>query len=68
MVTPTQERDVTPEAEPPLIMTPTRPQDPPKMTDEDFELFNERHETKVFDMFEEDLLDVIDEVKPKAPT
>ena len=37
------------------------------MTDEDFELFNERHETKVFDMFEEDLLEVIDEVKPKQP-
>ena len=36
------------------------------MTDEDFELFNERHETRV-DMFEEDLLDVIDEVKPQAP-
>lgn len=48
-------------------MTPTRPLDYPKMTDEDFEMFNEREETKVFDMFEEDLLEVIDEVKPREP-
>ena len=57
----------TPEAEPPLLMTPTRAQDYPKMTDEDFQIFNERQETQVFDMFEEDLLEVIDEVKPQEP-
>jgi len=37
------------------------------MTDEDFEIFNERNDTKVFDMFEEDLLEVIEEVKPQEP-
>ena len=56
----------TPEAEPPLMMTPERkPHEMPMLTEEEFEKFNERQETKVFDMFEDDLLEITqDEVKP----
>ena len=48
------------------MMTPERkPHEMPMLTEEEFEKFNERQETKVFDMFEDDLLEITqDEVKP----
>ena len=60
----------TPEAEPPLLMTPERkPHEVPMLTEQEFEQYNERQETKVFDMFEDDLLEITqDEVKPNEPT
>ena len=50
-------------------MTPERkPHEVPMLTEQEFEQYNERHETKVFDMFEDDLLEITqDEVKPEEP-
>ena len=40
-------------------MTPERkPHEMPMLTEEEFEKYNERQETKVFDMFEDDLLEI----------
>ena len=40
-------------------MTPERkPHEMPMLTEEEFEKFNGRQETKVFDMFEDDLLEI----------